>query len=109
MKKSVWCLAGSLAACLWPFLASALTPEQVIKLKKAGVSEKTIQMMIDQETKSSDPYATMGVKEIKDKDGNTVIIHTTGRNSGSAADDEEAKKVDKAWEMLRGLTFKQKR
>jgi len=109
MKKSVWCLAGSLAACLWPFLASALTPEQVIKLKKAGVSEKTIQMMIDQETKSSDPYATMGVKEIKDKDGNTVIIHTTGRNSDSAADDEEAKKVDKAWEMLRGMTIKQKR
>jgi uncharacterized protein (DUF849 family) len=109
MKKSIFLLAGSFAVLLWPFSASALTPEQVIELKKEGVSETTIQRMIEQEAKAKDPYATMGVKEVKDKDGNTVIIHTTGENTSHATDDEEAAKVDKAWEMLRNMTIKHQR
>jgi len=109
MRKSIFLLAGFLVVLLCPFWASALTPEQVIELKKEGVSEATIQRMIEQETKGKDPYATMGVKEIKDKDGNTVIIHSTGESAGNAADDEEAKKVDNAWEMLRNMTIKHKR
>ena len=72
----------------------ALTPQQVIDLKKAGVSDKTIQMMIEQEEKAKNPYATMGTKEIKDKDGNTVIIYTTGGSANTDA--EEAKKVGNA-------------
>jgi uncharacterized protein (DUF849 family) len=64
-------------------------------------------MMIEQEEKAKDPYATMGTKEIKDKDGNTVIIYTTGKSTDS--DDDEEKKVEKAWEMLRNITIKQKR
>lgn len=79
---------------LCPVICYALTPQQVIDLKKAGVSDKTIQMMIEQEEKAKDPYATMGTKEIKDKDGNTVIIYTTGKSTNT--DDEEAKKVENA-------------
>ncbi|PKN18556.1 MAG: hypothetical protein CVU71_13835 [Deltaproteobacteria bacterium HGW-Deltaproteobacteria-6] len=109
MRKSILLLAGFLTVLLWPFPASALTPEQVIELKKEGVSEATIQRMIEQQAREKDPYATMGVKEVKDKDGNTVIIHSTGGNTGSTADDEEAAKVDKAWEMLRNMTIKHKR
>ena len=90
---------------LYPIFVYALTPQQVIDLKKAGVSDKTIQMMIEQEEKAKDPYATMGTKEIKDKDGNTVIIYTTGKSTNT--DDEEAKKVENAWEMLRNMTIKQ--
>ena len=63
--------------------------------------------MIEQEETAKDPYATMGTKEIKDKDGNTVIIYTTGKSAD--ADDDESKKVEKAWEMLRNITIKQKR
>jgi hypothetical protein len=51
--------------------------------------------------------ATMGMKEIKDKDGNTVIIYTTGKSANTDA--EEAKKVENAWEMLRNITIRQKR
>lgn len=109
MKKSIFLLAGSFAVLLWPFSASALTSEQVIELKKEGVSEATIQRMIEQEAKEKDPFATMGVKEVKDKDGNTVIIQTIGGKTSKAADDEEAKKVDNAWEMLRNMTIKHKR
>ena len=109
MRKSIFLLAGSLAVLLWPFSASALTPEQVIELKKEGVSETTIQKMIEQQKREKDPYATMGVKEVKDKDGNTVIIHSTGENTSGATDDEEAAKVEKAWEMLQNMTIKHKR
>jgi len=109
MKNLIFCLAGAFAALSWSFPASALTPEQVIELKNAGISETTIQKMIDQEAKDKDPYATMGVKEVKDKDGNTVIIQTTGESTGKAAADEESQQVEKAWEMLRNMTIKQKR
>jgi hypothetical protein len=83
----------------------ALTPQQVMELKKAGVSDKTIQLMIQQEEAAKDPAATMGVKEVKDKDGNTVTIYTTGKSTVGAADDEEAKKVENAWEMLRNIVI----
>jgi hypothetical protein len=107
MKKTI--IAGIVfTGILLPaFFVFALTPQQVIDLKKAGVSDQTIQMMIKQEeaAKDRDPYATMGTKEIKDKDGNAVIIYTTGKKGG-ADDDEEAKNVEWAWEMLRNMTIK---
>lgn len=80
----------------------ALTPQQVIDLKKAGVSDQTIQMMIKQE-EGKDPYAAIGTREVKDKDGNTVIIYTTGNSTSPAYDDEEKKNVDRAWEMLNNI------
>lgn len=95
---------------LWTICAAsscfALTPQQVIALKKAGVSDQTIQMMLKQE-EGKDPYATIGTREVKDKDGNTVIIYTTGGNTNSAADDDEKKNVDRAWEMLNNIIIKQ--
>ncbi len=33
----------------WALPAAALTPEEVIRLKKAGVSDETIRMMMEQE------------------------------------------------------------
>jgi len=107
MQKTIFQFSLLIFILISPILSYALTPQQVIDLKKAGVSDKTIQIMIEQEEKAKDPYATMGTKEIKDKDGNTVTIYTTGKSADS--DDEEAKKVEKAWEMLRNITIKQKR
>ncbi len=80
----------------------ALTPQEVIELKKAGVSDQTIQIMLKQE-EGKDPYATMGTREVQDKDGNTVIIYTTGSSSTSAADEEEKKNVERAWQMLNNI------
>jgi hypothetical protein len=109
MKKIIIAVAALFCCLFLAISCFALTPDQVIKLKKAGVSDETIQMMIKQEAakdSGKDPYATMGTKEVTDKDGNTVTIYTTGNNSATAADAEEAKNVEKAWEMLRSMTIK---
>jgi hypothetical protein len=105
MKKIIIAAIAFLGLLLPALFAFALTPQQVIDLKKAGVSDQTIQMMIRQEEAAQDPYATMGTKEIKDKDGNTVTIYTTGKNDGSA-DEEEAKNMERAWEMLRNMNIR---
>jgi len=107
MQKTISKYSLFIFILMSPIMCYALTSQQVIDLKKAGVSDKTIQRMIEQEEKAKDPYATMGTKEIKDKDGNTLIIYTTGKSADT--DDEEAKKVENAWEMLRNITIKQKR
>jgi len=83
----------------------ALTPDQIIKLKKAGVSDKTIQMMLQQEkeAKEANPYDQIGMREIKDKEGNVVTIYSTGRSTKDSAGDSEEEKVDKAWKMLQHI------
>jgi hypothetical protein len=105
MKKTIVSCAVFVGALLVAISCFALTPQQVVELKKAGVSDKTIQLMIQQEEAAKDPTATMGVQEVKDKDGNTVTIYTTGKSTVSEADEEEAKKVEKAWEILRNTVI----
>jgi hypothetical protein len=84
--------------------AWALTPEQLISLKNAGVSDQTIQLMIRQvqEAAAGSPDDFPGRKEITDKDGKTVIIYSTGRSTGHNQSKEE-KRTEKAWEMLNNL------
>ena len=86
----------------------ALTPDQIIKLKKAGVSDKTIQMMLQQErdakeAKEENPYDQIGMREIKDKEGNVVTIYSTGRSAKESTGNSEEEKVDKAWKMLQHM------
>ena len=67
-KKQFFITVCLFLSLICPIISYALTPQQVIDLKKAGVSDKTIQMMIEQEERAKDPYATVGIKEIKDKE-----------------------------------------
>lgn len=84
-------------------ISYALTPEQVIALKKAGVEDKTIRVMIRQEMEAAEnPADRIGSREIKDKDGNTVILYSTGKTGQSAADPEQ-EKIDQAWRMLQNM------
>jgi type II secretory pathway pseudopilin PulG len=80
----------------WAF---ALTTDEVIKLKKAGVSEKTIQTMIEQERtgKQPNPADQIGVREVKDVEGNTSVNYSTGAPTQNQS---EQQKVDEAWKML---------
>ncbi len=93
-------------ACLFLSIynAWALTPEQVIALKNAGVSDQTIQLMIrqEQDAVAGNPADFSGRKEIKDKDGKTVIIYSTGRPAGNNRAEEEMQ-TKKAWEMLNNI------
>jgi len=98
--RPVLVTAGVACLFLGSAAAWALTPEQVIALKNAGVSDQTIQLMIRQEQEAAAGNADFsGRKEIKDKDGKTVIIYSTGRPTGNNQAKEE-KQTEKAWEML---------
>jgi hypothetical protein len=83
----------------------ALTPDQIIQLRKAGVSDETIQMMLQQErdAKEANPYDQIGVREIKDKEGNSITVYSTGRSTKAGAGDPEEENVDKAWKMLQNM------
>jgi len=85
--------------------AYGLTADQVLKLKNAGVSDATIQLMIRQEMEAAkNPYEQFGRREIRDGDGNAVIVYSTGSTSSSAGD-LEAEKAEKAWDLLRNLVI----
>jgi len=100
MKRIIIACTVFLSAMLWAISSRALTAQQVLELKKAGVSDQTIQMMIKQEENAQKTIETIGVQEVKDKDGNTIIIYSTG---GNTVDDEEKQNVERAWEMLRNI------
>lgn len=80
--------------------ASALTADQVLALKKAGVSDQTIQLMIRQESKARQgTESEAGMRDVKDKDGNVVTVYSAG-DYPESLDAEERANVDRAWEML---------
>jgi len=81
----------------------ALTPDQVLALRKAGVSDRTIQLMIEQERDAKqNPYDAMGTREIMDSQGNRYMIYSTGKTD-LTLEASEKEKVDKAWQMLQGI------
>ncbi len=84
--------------------ASALTPEQVIALKNAGVSDQTIQMMLRQEQDAAAGGQADGAgrREITDRDGKPVVVYSTGRPAATGRQAEE-KQTERAWEMLKNI------
>ncbi|HOF04168.1 MAG TPA: hypothetical protein PLH54_00995 [Syntrophales bacterium] len=86
---------------LWPSSGVALDPAQVTALKKAGVSDQTIQMMIRQEMAAQEQDG-MGVKEIRDKDGQVITVYSTGPAANTPGDTER-ENADKAWKMLQNI------
>jgi len=102
MKKIIVVSVVSICVLSAAAIVIALTPEQVVQLKKAGVSDQTVQMMIKQEEAGKDS-GTMGTREVKNDDGSTSIVYSTGKNK---PDDEEAKNVERAWDMLRNMNLK---
>jgi hypothetical protein len=82
--------------------AQSLTTDEVIKLKKAGVSDETIRTMIEQEKAGGQPNPSdqIGVREVKDAEGNTSVIYSTGAPTAPTQGGSEQEKVEKAWKML---------
>ena len=84
----------------------ALTAEEVIKLKENGVSDKTIQLMIQSESAKKEQLKEPScVKEIKTSENKSEIIYSTGSPSATEIDAEEQEKMDNAWEMLKNLNI----
>jgi hypothetical protein len=91
-----------------PAASAALTAEEILLLKENGVSETTIQMMLESEIRAQSqghatPQETMGVKTIRRPDGRKAIVYTTGRGNRDDRDAEERLKEERAWEMLRHI------
>ena len=102
--KTVLCFIIWVVAFNFCIDGHALTTEQILSLRKAGVSDKTIQIMLQQEGETTaSPESGMGQKEVRDGQGNAAIVYSTGRSRGSDISKEERQKVEKAWEMLQHL------
>jgi type II secretory pathway pseudopilin PulG len=102
MKKTAKFAFAAMIIALLASWAYALTTDEVIKLKKAGVSEKTIQTMIEQERagKQGNPADQIGVREVKDAEGNASVIYSTGAPTAPTQNQTEQQKVEEAWKML---------
>ena len=82
----------------------ALTVEEVIQLKKEGVSDETIQLMIQHEMqreRTSEVETEMGVSRIEDPEGRSATVYSTGppRNRDDCEMSEREKR-ERAWDML---------
>lgn len=95
--------------CLWwclPLPAAALTVEEILILKQNGVSEPTIQMMLQSEIRAEREAPAgdrIGVTRIRRPDGQSAIVYSTGRDDADTSDREERLKEERAWEMLRHI------
>jgi len=104
MKKHLILMLVSAALVLSAVDTSALTAEEVLRLKEKGVSDQTIQLMLQQETAKQEPDRTSpGVTETKTADRKSDIIYSTGEPSTTKIDTEEQEKIDNAWEMLKNM------
>ena len=86
--------------------AQALTVDEILLLKENGVSEKTIQMMLENEARTlvaGDGSDRPGVRTIIRPDGQPAISYSTGNDGEGTHDAEEQRKEERAWEMLRQL------
>ena len=86
--------------------AYALTVEEVIRLKEAGVDEKTIQLLIEQ-----DKAKSLGVKEIERPEGgrDKIYYSTATSEEETRRTQEEKEKIERSWEMLRDIIIDERR
>ncbi len=102
MKRLIRMAFVVMLIALYAGSAFALTAEEVIKLRKAGVSDETIRLMIEQERadRQDNPADRIGVREVKDADGARSVLYSTGKPSAPGQNESEQEKVDRAWKML---------
>jgi len=83
----------------------ALTVEEVIKLKEAGVEDRTIQMLIEQEKMNREGEEGVGVKETTRADGgkDRTYYSVTTSEEHQKIEREDREKMEKALDILRNI------
>jgi hypothetical protein len=83
----------------------ALSVEDIIRLKEAGVDDRTIQMLIQQEKTIEGDSKGLGVKEIKRSEGGSDKIYYSiiTPEEEEKSEQEEREKREKSWEMLKNV------
>ena len=98
------CCLGWLA----PATSGALTVEEILLLKQNGVSEETVQMMLQSEIQArslqnSAAGQTLGMQTITRPGGQSAIVYSTGSGDQYDRDAEARLKEEQAWEILRHI------
>ena len=90
---------------------SALTVDEVIRLKEAGVEDKTIQMLIEQERMTQGETKGLGVKEIEKPGGgkDKLYYSITPDREEINNQQEEKEKIEKSWEMLKNIIIDERK
>jgi len=88
----------------------ALTSNEILRLKEAGVDDRTIQLLIELEKTQSERLMGLGIKEIERPDGGKDRIHysITSPEEELRIQEDERKKMEKAWEILRNIIIERK-
>jgi hypothetical protein len=108
-------VAGILLCFLWSFVHAgtlyALTVDEIIKLKQAGVEDRTIQMLIEREKIKREGTGGVGVEVTTRPDGGKEVNYysvTTSEEERNARLEEE-EKVENAMEILRNIIIDDRR
>jgi hypothetical protein len=106
LMKFWFAIVTSLLLALLPSITFSLTVKEILLLKENGVSEETIQMMLESEARATENAVESQrsvVRTIVRPNGQKAIVYSTGNSDQGAFDVEEKKKEELAWEMLRYL------
>lgn len=108
----LYCLVILISFFFFPVVSlDALSVEDIIRLKEAGVDDRTIQMLIQQEKTIEGDSRGLGVKEIKRDEGGSDKIYysiiTPEEDEISVR--EEREKLEKSWEMLKNVIIDERK
>jgi hypothetical protein len=115
MKISLWIPVGLIpvSLCFIFFVGTlhALTVDEIIKLKQAGVEDRTIQLLIEKEKVKREGTSGLGVKETTRPDGGKDVTYfsVTTPEEERKAQQEEQEKMEKALEILRNIIINDRR
>ena len=89
----------------------ALTVDEIIKLKQAGVEDRTIQMLIERENEKREGTKGLGVEETTRPDGGKDVTYTsvTTPEEERKTQQEEEEKMENALEILRNIIIDDRR
>ncbi len=102
-------VAISIWFCFMVNNLNALTVEEIIRLKEAGVDDRTIQLLVEREMMKRENVQGIGVREIERPDGSrdkTYFSVVSPEEEEKSKQEEE--KLKKAYEILRNVIIDQR-
>ena len=96
---------------IFPVTLPALTVDEIIKLKQAGVEDRTIQMLIEREKARREGTGGVGVEVTTRPDGGKEVNYYSvpASEEERKAQQEEEEKMEKAMEILRNIIIDDRR
>ena len=115
MRRTHWIFFGLVLLFLYGTCSvtclHALSVDEIIKLKQAGVEDRTIQLIIELEKSNREGKEGLGVKEIPRPDGgkDRVYYSVTTPEEERQLKEEEKEKLERALEILQNIIIDERR